>query len=61
VVSIKAACLQIHVNFHMQLKVQYCDVNQLSNLDIEIGAYNPRKLTKSGQHKQKQPLHPLLR
>jgi hypothetical protein len=40
----------------MYFKVKYCEVNKLSNLHIAIGTYNPRKIAKSGQHMQKQPL-----
>jgi hypothetical protein len=42
--------------WEMYLKIKYGEMNKISNLHIEIGTYNPRKLPKSGQNMQKQPL-----
>jgi hypothetical protein len=51
---LKAACLQIHANFHENfenyLKVKYCEVNKESNLHIANSTYNPSKLSKRGQN-----------
>jgi hypothetical protein len=45
-------------SLEMYLKVKYCEVNKNSNLHniIAVGTYNPRKLPKSSQYIQKQPL-----
>jgi hypothetical protein len=48
--SLKAACLQIHVDFRkilkMCLKVKYCEMNKETNLHIASSTCNPRKLPK---------------
>jgi hypothetical protein len=40
----------------MESNAKYCEVNKNGNLHFAIGTYNQRKIPKSRQHMQKQPL-----
>jgi hypothetical protein len=44
-------CVNFHENFEIVFKNKYCKVNKESNLHIENGTYNKRKLPK-GQNMQ---------